>query len=179
MIEWLFAIVAWLVPDADASALQRTARSYLDLEAAREHVAAARVAGSVYKIDPDLLRAIAWRESRYRVDAVTRERSGKLSCGLMMVTMPLGEPCPPHTILDGYLAGAAHLRSWIRLTRDTRKALLGYAGGYPTIARCEAGPIIRVRGGVEVDMCSLPELKRAAWIRQGRSRPSTRAVTIW
>lgn len=169
MIELVLALAVWLTSARDADALRQTAPSYLDRDAAREHLAAARVAGAVYAIDPDLLLAIAWRESRYRVEAVTRERSGKLSCGVMMITMPLGEPCPPHGVLAGYLAGAAHLRWWVRAA-GLHDGLLGYAGGYPTIRRCKDGQIIRVRGGVEIDMCSTPELKRAAWIRGTRDR---------
>lgn len=171
MIEWLFAFVVWLTPTADAEALRATAPSYLDLDAAREHVAAARIAGEAFKLDPDLLLSIAWRESRYQVDAVTREASGKLSCGLLMVTMPRGEPCPAPRVLAGYISGAAHLREWMRATRNQRDALLGYAGGYPMIRACaDGGELVRVRAGREVDLCRTPELQRAAWIRRMRMR---------
>jgi hypothetical protein len=179
MIEWLFSLVVWLTPTADAEALRRTASSYLDVEQARAHVAAARVAAAAHRIDPDLLLAIAWRESRYQVDAVTREASGKLSCGLMMVTMPKGKPCPKWSVLDGYAAGAVHLGQWVKATRNQRDALVGYAGGYAMIEKCKLGPIERERAGSVVDLCSAPELRRAAWIRRGRGRMSTRDRAVW
>lgn len=170
MIEWLFSVIVTMTSVSDAESLRRTASGYLDVDTARVHLAAARIAGLVHRVDSDLLLAIAWRESRYRVDAVTREASGKLSCGLMMTTMPLGEPCPTQAVLDGYLAGAAHLREWMRITRTQREALLGYAGGYPMIEACVDGSLVRVRAEREVDLCSTPELVRASWIRRERIR---------
>ena len=176
MMEWALSIVIWLTSTSDAAALRRTAPSYLDVDTARVHLAAARIAGEVHRLDPDLLLAIAWRESRYRADAITREKSGKLSCGLMMVTMPKGEPCPAPSILGGYLAGAEHLRQWVRATKSLRDALLGYAGGYPMIKACaDGGELIRVRAGREVNLCRTPELQRAAWIRRSRTRATAAA----
>lgn len=170
MIRLLLVLLGW----GDARALQSTAPSYLpSVELAAEHLGAARWAGAQYGVDPDLLLAIAFRESRYQVKAVTKETSGKLSCGLMMVTMPKGTPCPDESILAGYLAGAAHMREWMQATRSQHDALLGYAGGYPMIKKCQEGPIMRVRAGREVDLCSTPELLRARWIR--RARGSARA----
>lgn len=166
----MIRLILVLLGLGDAPALQATARSYLPTaEFAAEHLGSARWAGAVYDVDPDVLLAIAWRESRYRADAVTRERSGKLSCGLMMITMPIGEPCPEPSVLDGYMRGAAHLREWIRMTGSMRSALLGYAGGFPMIRACaNGGELVRVRAGREVDLCKTPELNRAAWIRRAR-----------
>ena len=171
MTEWLLALVVWLTPTSDADALRVTAPSYLDTESARVHLAAARIAAQAYRLDPDVLLAIAWRESRYNVDAATHEASGKWSCGVMMVTMPLGRRCPSTSILDSYLGGAAHLREWRQITRTERDALLGYAGGHPMIAACaNGGELVRMRAGREVDLCRTPELGRAAWIRSMRTK---------
>jgi hypothetical protein len=85
--------------------------------------------------------------------------------------------CVAPRLLDGYLEGARHLRGWMRATRSQRDALVGYAGGYAMIERCKLGPIVRVRAGGEVDLCSTPELRRTAWIRRERTRmTSPRAV---
>lgn len=178
MIEWLFSIAVWFTSASDAEALRATAPSYLDTGSARMHLAAARAAGEAYGVDADVLLAIAWRESRYQVDAITRERSGKLSCGLMMVTMPVGEPCPDATVIGGYLAGAAHLREWLRMTGSLHAALLGYAGGFTMIKACEnGGELPRVRAGHEVDLCKTPELSRAAWIRATRVKMARRSAS--
>jgi soluble lytic murein transglycosylase-like protein len=158
----LLSLVAWLTPAVDAEALRATAPSYLDSSSAREHLAAARIAGAAYRVDPDLLLTIAWRESRYIADASMREVSGRWSCGLMQITMPDGVPCPRADVLAGYLAGAEHLATWSRATHNLRDTLLGYAGGFALIRSCAAGSTARE--------CSLPELQRAAWIRATRTR---------
>lgn len=172
MLDWLLSLLLIAVPAHDVQAFQATTGKGLDPTTAALHLLAARAAGEAYKLDPDLLLAIAWRESRYQVDAVTKERSGKLSCGVMMTTEPLGKPCPAPDVFTGYMQGASHLASWMRLAGgDQRKALLGYAGGYPMIRACsDGGQLLRVRAGREVDLCKTPELARAAWIRRVRER---------
>lgn len=176
MINWLFALALALTSTSDAEALRRSAPSYLGTATAREHLVAARLAAAAYHVDADVLLAIAWRESRYHVDAVTIERSGKLSCGVMMVTMPVGDPCPTPDVVNGYMAGAEHLREWMQLTRDFHSALLGYAGGYTMIRACaNGGALVRERAGRQVDLCQTPELDRAAWIRALRARMETRS----
>lgn len=164
MIELLFALVVWLTPTREAAALERTAPSYLDLDQARDHLAAARIAGAVHHLPPELILAIAWRESRYQHAAVTPESAGRMSCGAMTPT-PVAR-CVPQTLLEDYLAGAAHLRHWVNATRSLQLGLQGYAGGYRMIRACERGPVVRVRARVEIDLCSTPELRRAAWIRR-------------
>lgn len=166
MTVLIYALAWWLTSASDADALRRTAPAYLDATSARAHLAAARVAGVAHRLDPYLLLAIAYRESRYDPNAVTREKSGKLSCGLLMTTEPLGVPCPPPSIIGGYLAGAAHLDEWRRATGSLHAGLLGYAGGYAMLRACGRGPIVRERAGVEVDLCSTPEVARARWMRR-------------
>lgn len=155
------ATLTGAVRQSESDALRRTAPSYLvSDEMARLHLAAATFAGEAFSVDPALLLSIAWHESRYDVRAVTRERSGKLSCGLTMVTMPLGEPCPEPDVFDSYLRGAEHFREWLRMCRgSTTCAMRGYAGGFTAIKRCaepDAG-----------DVCARVEARhhRAAWIR--------------
>lgn len=170
MIAALLALLTWFVPASDAEALRRTAPQYLDHELAAEHLAAARVAGAAYRVDPDLLLAIAWRESRYATNATTAETGGRVSCGVM--TPEPTARCSRQTVLDGYLAGARHLRVWLGATRNEHAALLGYAGGYRLIAACRRGPVLRVRGGLSLDLCVTRELARVAWIRRERTRTS-------
>jgi hypothetical protein len=174
VIEFLFALVVWLTPAGDVAALQRTAN--LSPRAAAENLAAARIAASVYKLDADLLLAIAWRESRYQSDTIGPVVRGKRACGVMQPIME--RTCEPPGLLDGYLAGAAHLRAWRKATRTELDALVGYAGGYAMIERCKLGPIERERAGRMVDLCSAPELRRADWIRLERKR-STRVLVVW
>lgn len=175
MIEIVFALVAWLTPAEDAAALQRTARE-LEADAAIENLAAARVAGALYSIDPDLLLAIAYKESRYRTDVIGPPVRGKRACGVMQPIMR--EACPEQSLLAGYLEGAAHLRRWIQATPNLLTALQGYAGGYSMIEKCKLGPVERERAGLVIDLCTARELRRARWIRQERYRISTPRLAI-
>jgi hypothetical protein len=174
VIELVFSFLVWLTPSPDIVALQRTAS--LRSNTAAENLAAARLAGAAYKLDPDLLLAIAWRESRYQSEAIGPVVRGKRACGVMQPIMH--EQCIAPRLLDGYLEGARHLREWMRVTRSQRDALVGYAGGYAMIEKCKLGPIVRARAGGEVDLCSTPELRRAAWIRRERAR-STPPGQLW
>ncbi|CTX60220.1 putative transglycosylase [Escherichia coli] len=47
------------------------------------------LAGRDYKIDPDLLRAISWKESRYRVNAIGINPVTGYGSGLMQVGVSL------------------------------------------------------------------------------------------
>lgn len=124
----------------DALALQETAPTYLTVHTAWDHMIAARAAGQLYQVDPNLLLSIAHHESRYQHTEVTAEPGGKVSCGVMT-------PEPTHdkglcrsataSVIAGYLSGARHLRGWLSACRgNVRCALLGYAGGYFLIAAC-------------------------------------------
>jgi|GEM_PF-6018807 len=176
MNHLILTLAIWLTSSSDADALRRTSPAYLDAPTAHAHLAAARVAGVVHRVDPDLLLAIAWRESRYQPAAVGPLVRGRRACGVMQPIMR--ERCAAPSLLDGYLEGAQHLRGWVRATRDRHLALVGYAGGYAMIAKCKLGPIVRERAGGAVDLCSVPELRRAAWIRRERER-STRQLAVW
>lgn len=125
----------------DALALQQTAPSDLTVHTAWEHLIAARTAGRVWSVDPNLLLSIAHHESRYQHGEITPELGGKVSCGVMTPEPILDRrECRVATssILDGYLSGARHLRGWLDVCRgNLRCALTGYAGGYYLIYSCE------------------------------------------
>lgn len=159
-------VIAFLTAVADpttddlAAGAARTAPAYLTPDTALEHATAAATAARVYRVDAALLLSIAWHESRYSVAAVGPEARG-VSCGVM-TPEPVAR-CPRATMLGGYLAGAAHLRTWLDATHDEHTALLGYAGGYALIAACARGE--KLHG------CTTPAVfvGRARAIRTGRS----------
>lgn len=125
----------------EADALRQTAPSYLTtVEAAEEHLAAAQLAAGAHGVPVELLLSIAWHESRYVADARTREPGERWSCGVMTPEPHAGE-CRPEelTLLGGYDAGAAHLRTWVNACGgDVACALRGYAGGYHPNERARA-----------------------------------------
>lgn len=167
--------LATTVSDSDADALRSTAPTYLTLETARQHVAAARVAALVTGTDSHLLLSIAWHESRYDITAKTNEPGGKISCGVMTP-----EPMHPaqarktcdQPLVTSYLLGAQHLSTWIDATHHLRTALLGVAGGYVGIAFC------RDPKNQRDYRCWTPEvfLGRASMIRQAMRRSNLPAV---
>lgn len=168
---WTYIIMlffATIPTAADSEALRQTAPAYLTADTAREHLRAARVAGAIYRVDPALLLSIAHHESRYAYREVTLEAAGKVSCGAMTPEPTYDrDAClrASSSVLGGYLAGAAHLRTWLAATRGSlRTALLGYAGGFHLIRWCQDN---RAR------QCDTPDvfLGRAAWIRRHLSTP--------
>lgn len=157
----LIFVLAMFVSPGDAEALRETAPDcHLTVDAAREHIAAARVAGAMMEVDPDLLLSIAWHESRYMPATVTPERGGRESCGVM-TPEPIAR-CTRGTLLDGYIAGARHVRTWLDATHDERTALTGYAGGYALIALCRRE---------SARACSTWRVfkARASWIKRKRA----------
>lgn len=170
MIDLLFAFVVWMTSSRDVEALQRTAPEPLGTELAAENLSAARIAGHMFRVDPDLLLSIAAHESRYQSDAVGPESGGRVSCGVMQTTPRAS--CPKQTTLEGYIDGAKHLRGWIDATRDLDTALIGYAGGYRMIKKCADGPVLR-QADPHDDLCRIARVFRwrRDWIRRERTRP--------
>jgi hypothetical protein len=144
--------------DADAKALQRFAPSYVTVDAAREHVWAARVAATIYDVDPDMVLAISYHESRFTNNVVTKEPGGRVSCGAM--TPYPTKRCVAKPLIAQYLDGTRHWAiDWRRAgdVRSDREALLGYAGGYAMIRRCRQGSVLRHKTHGD-DLCRTPEV---------------------
>lgn len=172
----IVAIIMALLPEQAVDGLRATAPSYLSPVQAREHLAAALVAASAHDVDPAMLLAIAYNESRYDATERTAEPGGKFSCGVMTpVPKRPGDPSCEHarrSVLVGYMQGAEHLATWRRSSRTETVALLGYAGGYALIRHCATSS----------RDCYAPDTfrRRAAWIRRNINvgdalwRPETR-----
>lgn len=153
-MNWLISI--WLAcqsTPAEARAFQETAPAYLTQDSAAQHLGAARIAGARYGIDPGVLLSVAYHESRFVVDQRTPESGGRVSCGVMSPTPQSRCDGAELTLLGGYFAGAAHLRTWIDMCQEAdqwrhdiddevirRCALWSYAGGRHFRAFCEAHP---------------------------------------
>lgn len=148
-----------LCTEAEVESLHASSPSYLTHEQAVSHCGAAHLAAIVTGEAPEVLLAIAWHESRYTVDAVTREPGNRVSCGVM-TPVPHAAPCSPVelSLLGGYLIGAAHLAVWRRLARTTLATLDAYAGG-GTLARTCAP--VDARSAVHACAFALVTLARA------------------
>jgi hypothetical protein len=143
------------ITDAEVEQLRATAPTYLDNATARANLQAADVASSRFHIPRDLLLSIAWHESRYQADIVSRDPDGRVACGVM--TPSPQAKCKPVSMLEGYLAGSEHLAEWFKATRTEREALLGYAGGWRMIKVCRAGKMLR-HGDHGDNLCLTPEV---------------------
>jgi soluble lytic murein transglycosylase-like protein len=108
-----------------------TALVFALLAQVQVHVDAAGAAAAQYRLEPELLLAIAYHESRFRPDVVAHA-GGRSFCGVMQVRADNAEHCRELADLDvGYLAGARVLRAWITATHgDLEKALAGYGCGW-------------------------------------------------
>ena len=175
LIQILFAIFT-PTSDADAEALHRFAPSYVTVDAAREHVWAARVAATIYGVDADMILAVGYHESRFTDNVVAKESGARFSCGVM-TPFPT-KTCVRKTLLAQYLEGTRHwANDWGRAgdVRSDREALLGYAGGYRLIRRCRQGSVLRYKTHGD-DLCLTPEVFGAirARIRAARQpKPSS------
>lgn len=122
----------------EAETFRSTDPSNLSWSSAADHLFAARVAGAIVRIDPELLLAIAWHESRYKDRAVTKEPGRRVSCGPMTPVPHYGR-CSENelSIMGGYLIGARHLRTWLDICRGNRWcALTAYVGGSGLVRVC-------------------------------------------
>lgn len=144
--------------DADAEALHRFAPQDVTVDAAREHVWAARVAAATYGVDADLILALSYHESRFTDGVVAVEAGGRVSCGVMTPTPTT--KCVKKSLLDQYLEGTKHWAVDWRHAGDVhseREALLGYAGGYRLLRACRQGPVLRHKTTGD-DLCRTPEV---------------------
>lgn len=175
MIAILVRAFLALVFHDQGAALARTAPEPISAELGAEHFVASRLAGARFGIDPDLLLAIAARESHY-TDVKQLEANGLESCGPL--TPEQLAHCEPAGVLAGYLRGAAHFREWmdargLSRTPELREQLQGLAGGYPMIHDCRVGKRLTVRRGVTYDLCDTSWRflwGRVAWIRRERAK---------
>lgn len=131
LLRVVLTLASSLVDARAADGLRDTAPDVaLSRSSAADHLAAARFAAAVYRVDAEDLLAIAYHESRY-TNAVTREPNG-VSCGALTPYDRARARCPAWTLttLGGYLHGAAHLAEWrYRYCRGDRVcALRGYSG---------------------------------------------------
>lgn len=174
MMHAIALVLSLFVSTEDVEALRVTAPSYLTLKTAQEHLAAARLASTVYGVDADTVLSTAYYESRYTSGVVGPVVARKTACGVMQPTMEAS--CHTKTVLEDYLDGAKHLKDWYHACHgDERCALLGYGGGYALIKSCGEGPVMRERGGRNVDLCMIPDIRlaRARWIKKERARRVT------
>jgi len=163
IIAAVFSLFTSLADVQSAQALMTTAKdSRLTIETATQHIAAARFAGILAEIDPDLILAIAYHESRFTPTAEgPLLHNGKRACGVMQ-HVPVKGPCPKRTLLADYYLGAKHLAGWIRAARGSvDRGLAGYAGGYPALARYDEGGPSRVRSVVNLNLSRAKQIKRA------------------
>lgn len=145
-----------------AEALVSTAKdTHLTVETAEQHVAAARFAAELTDTDADLLLAIAHHESRYEPAVVGPLVRGKRACGVLQ-QVPIEGPCPTPSLLRDYVNGAEHLAGWIRAQHgNVERGLIGYAGGYALIARCDRGEALRACSIGRVHQARARRIKRA------------------
>ena len=153
-------LIALVTPtsDADAEALHRFAPRYVTVDAAREHVWAARAAAAAYGVDADTTLAIAYHESRFTDGAVTKEVGNRVSCGAM-TPFPT-QKCVSKSLLAQYLDGTKHWAVDWGTARDVhgwKEVLRGYAGGYRLIRRCRKGPVLRHKTHGD-DLCRTPDV---------------------
>ena len=162
VIVALFTLFTSLVDRPAAEGLMSTAKdTRLTVEVAAQHVAAARFAAVLTNTDPDLILAIAWHESRYQPAVVGPLVRGKRACGVMQ-HVPTIKKCPKPSILRDYVNGARHLAEWIRAQRgDLKRALIGYAGGYALLERCDRGEALRACTIASYHLARAKRIKRA------------------
>ena len=172
LIAAVFTLFTSLVDIPAAKALMATAKdTKLTVPIATQHVAAARFAGILTDIDPDLLLAIAHHESRYEPKVVGPLVRGKRACGVLQ-HVPITARCPEPSILRDYVNGAKHLAEWIHAQRDLKRALIGYAGGYALLGMCDRGEAPRMCTIANYHQARAKRIKRAR--KLGEKRHATR-----
>lgn len=121
---------------------------YMTPERAAVHVTAAAIAGAEHGIDPALLIAMAYVESRFEPAATSRVEGGRRVTGESSAVGPVGKGprfcgvlqaqaghdwprcLELRGVFAGYGAGAAELRAWLRMAGgDMRTALNGHGCG--------------------------------------------------
>ena len=171
----VFTLFTSLADVPAAEALMATAKdTRLTVGTATQHVAAARFAGVLTNIDPDLLLAIAHHESRYQPAVVGPLVRGKRACGVLQ-HVPIAGKCPQPSLLRDYVNGAKHLAGWIHAQRgDLKRALIGYAGGYHLLGMCDRGEAPRTCTIANYHLARARRIQRARELKATPPRPSER-----
>lgn len=173
LIAAIFTLFTSMLDAPAAEALVATAKdTRLTVKTAAQHVAAARFAGAVTSIDPDLLLAIAHHESRYEPTVIGPLVRGKRACGVLQ-HVPTAKRCPEPSILRDYVNGARHLATWIRAQRgDLKRALVGYAGGYALLELCRRGEAPRACSIASYHTARARRIKSARQLKSAPLPPS-------
>jgi soluble lytic murein transglycosylase-like protein len=177
LLAAVFTLISSIADVPSGRALMTTAKdSHLTIETAVQHISAARFAGILTNVDPDLILAISYHESRFTPAVVgPLLDNGKHACGVMQ-HVPVKGLCPKRTLVEDYLAGAEHLAQWIRAEHgDIERALAGYAGGYPGVALYEEGAP-RALAIVRLNLARAASIKRA--MERAAPRPQKRTHDV-
>jgi hypothetical protein len=169
LLTALFAFFTSMTDVPAAEALMSTAKdTRLTVETAVQNIAAARFAGALTDIDPDLLLAIAHHESRFEPTVVGPLVRGKRACGVMQ-QVPIKGRCPEPSLLRDYVEGAKHLATWLRAQHgDLDRALIGYAGGYALLKLYDEGGADRGRAVVRLERGRARQFKRTRELRRAK-----------
>ncbi|HHR6038825.1 TPA: lytic transglycosylase domain-containing protein [Providencia alcalifaciens] len=95
-------------------------------------------AGNDYQIDPDLLRAVAFRESSFQPNAINQASPTRYAIGLMQIHSQNFNELSQYGITENHLrqdpcmniyTGAFYLAKFIRIQKDTWKGVGAYNAG--------------------------------------------------
>lgn len=95
-------------------------------------------AGNDYQIDPDLLRAVAFRESSFQPNAINQTSPTRYAIGLMQIHSQNFNELAQYGITENHLrqdpcmniyTGAFYLAKFIRIQKDTWKGVGAYNAG--------------------------------------------------
>lgn len=148
LLLWFTPAVASEDPDPLVTGVLSVAPK-LGADVAAKHVHEARAAATEHGLEPELLLAMAYIESRFYPEATSRVEDGKRATGLWMSTKPAGtgpwfcgvmqtqarfdwnECLKQRDITLAYRHGASELKKWMSYVQgDLAKALRGYGCGW-------------------------------------------------
>jgi hypothetical protein len=160
-MQILVAFFSLFVSTSEAEVLMRLPDTQLTIDTAKQHIAAAQIAGAAAGIDPDLILVISYHESRFELDVVGPTLgNNKRACGVMQ-HVPIAR-CPEPSMLRDYVDGAQHLATWIKAQRgDVSRGLIGYAGGYALLKKCDIGEAPKACSIARIHLARAGRLKHA------------------
>lgn len=98
-------------------------------------------AAARHRLDPALVRAVAWQESRFRPDAVSRK--GAIGIMQLMPGTARDLGVDPHDVAQNISGGVAYLGAMLARFGDVRLALAAYNAGPEAVARHKGVPPFR------------------------------------